>query len=122
MLLALPEDLLDEHARPRPGLDSRPARRRPRAADEEIRAVLHLLAGAERPVILAGAGVLRARTSTELIQFAELLHVPVIASWRRADVISNDHPLYLGMAGLGAAAIVRERLERPTRSSSSARA
>jgi len=33
-----------------------------------------------------------------------------VAAWRRADVISNDHPLYLGMAGLGAAGSVRERL------------
>ena len=37
-----------------------------RASEPEIRSVLNLLAGAERPVILAGAGVLRARTSTEL--------------------------------------------------------
>src|SRR5262249_4201800 len=43
--------------------------------------------------------------------FAELLHVPVIAGWRRADVISNDHPLYLGMAGMGAPPSVRARLE-----------
>ena len=76
----------------------RPATARP--TDEEIRAVIELLASAERPVILAGAGVLRARTSTELIRFAELLQVPIIAAWRRADVVSNDHPLYLGMAGL----------------------
>jgi acetolactate synthase-1/2/3 large subunit len=62
-------------------------------------------------VILAGAGILRARTSTELTRFAELLQVPVIAAWRRPDVISNDHPLYLGMAGLGAASTVRERLD-----------
>jgi acetolactate synthase-1/2/3 large subunit len=83
----------------------------PRASDEELRAVIELLASARRPVILAGAGILRARTSTELTRFAELLQVPVIASWRRPDVISNDHALYLGMAGLGAAASVRERLE-----------
>ena len=31
-----------------------------------------------------GAGVLRARTSTDLLRFAELLQVPVVASWRRA--------------------------------------
>ena len=74
-----------------------------RATEAEIRSVLNLLAGAERPVILAGAGVLRARTSTELVKFAELLHVPVMASWRHGDVISNDNPLYLGMAGLGCA-------------------
>lgn len=110
VLLALPEDLLDELA---PEVDGAPSPRAgtARATEDEIRSVLHLLAGAERPVILAGAGVLRARTSTELVKFAELLHVPVIASWRRGDVISNDHPLYLGMAGLGAPAVVRERLE-----------
>lgn len=109
VLLALPEDLLDEIA---PEVDGAlPARAgTARATDGEIRGVLNLLAGAQRPVILAGAGVLRARTSTELVKFAELLHVPVIASWRRGDVISNEHPLYLGMAGLGAPAAVRERL------------
>jgi acetolactate synthase-1/2/3 large subunit len=74
--------------------------------------VLHFLASAERPVILAGGGVLRARTSTDLVRLAELLRVPVIAGWRRADVIPNDHPLYLGMAGYGSPAVVRERLER----------
>ena len=37
------------------------------------------------------------------LRFAELLQVPIIAAWRRADVISNDNPLYLGMAGFGAA-------------------
>ena len=69
----------------------------PRAAPTRSwRAVIELLAAPERPVILAGGGVLRARTSTELLRFAELLQVPVIAAWRRADVISNDHPLYLG--------------------------
>jgi acetolactate synthase-1/2/3 large subunit len=45
-----------------------------------------------------------------LLRLAELLQVPVIAGWRRADVVSNDHPLYLGMAGLGAASTVRGRL------------
>ena len=65
---------------------------------------------AERPVILAGAGVLRARCSNDLVRLAELLHVPVIASWRRGDVIPNDHPLYLGMTGYGSPATVRERL------------
>jgi acetolactate synthase-1/2/3 large subunit len=110
VLLSLPEDLLDESMPEDARLDAgRPSL--PRASDEEIRAVIEMLASARRPVILAGAGILRARTSTELLRFAELLQVPIIASWRRADVISNDHPLYLGMAGLGAPATVRDRLE-----------
>jgi acetolactate synthase-1/2/3 large subunit len=110
VLLSLSEDLLDE---PLPDDARLELGRTPtaRPSDEEIRAVVELLASARRPVILAGAGVLRARTSTELTRFAELLQVPVIATWRRPDVVSNDHELYLGMAGLGAPASVRERLD-----------
>ena len=109
VLLSLAEDLLDQLAPTDARVESaRPGPARP--ADDDLRAVIELLASAERPVILAGGGILRARTSTELLRFAELLQVPVIAAWRRADVISNEHPLYLGMAGLGAAATVRERL------------
>ncbi len=108
--LALPEDLLDESMPDDARLEStRPPA--PKASDDGIRAVIELLASARRPVILAGAGILRARTSTELTRFAELLQVPVIAGWRRPDVISNDHPLYLGMAGMWAARTVRERLD-----------
>jgi acetolactate synthase I/II/III large subunit len=109
VLLSLPEDLLDE---PAPD-DARVVPDRTvadRPSDEDIRAVIELLASAERPVVLAGGGILRARTSTDLLRFADLLQVPVIAAWRRPDVISNDHPLYLGMAGLGAASSVRDRL------------
>ncbi|HKB28343.1 MAG TPA: thiamine pyrophosphate-binding protein, partial [Candidatus Limnocylindrales bacterium] len=109
-LLSIPEDLLDETMPEDARVDSgRTAS--PRPTDESIRSVIELLASAARPVILAGAGILRARTSTELTRFAELLQVPVIAAWRRPDVISNDHPLYLGMAGLGAPSTVRERLD-----------
>ena len=110
VLLSIPEDLLDE---PMPEADRLETPRPPtlRPTDDEIRSIIEFLASAERPVILAGGGVLRARTSTELIRFAELLQVPVIAAWRRADVVSNDHPLYLGMAGFGAPPTVRERLD-----------
>jgi acetolactate synthase-1/2/3 large subunit len=109
--LAVPEDVLDIELPAGTALDtSRPA---PARADpDDVHAILRLVAAAERPVILAGAGVLRARTSTDLVKLAELLRVPIVAGWRRADVISNDHPLYLGMAGYGSPSVVRERLER----------
>ncbi len=108
-LLAMPEDVLDL---PLPeGTRAPVVRPHPEApSPSDVRAVLHALAGAERPVILAGAGVLRARCSNDLVRLAELLHVPVVASWRRGDVIPNDHPLYLGMTGFGSPASVRERI------------
>jgi acetolactate synthase-1/2/3 large subunit len=109
VLLSLPEDLLDVIVPAEARVDGgRPPVQR--ASDDDVRAVIELLASARRPVILAGGGILRARTSTDLLRFAELLQVPVIAAWRRADVVSNDDPLYLGMAGLGAALTVHQRL------------
>jgi acetolactate synthase-1/2/3 large subunit len=110
-LISIPEDVLDETLAPGTPLEvARPPA--PRAEPDAVRAILQFLAAAERPVILAGGGVLRARTSSDLVKLIELLEVPVVASWRRGDVISNDHPLYLGMAGYGSPAVVRERLER----------
>lgn len=111
VLLSFPEDLFDEEVGPEIGVEiARPSLPRPDLS--EVRAVLQLLASAERPVIVAGGGVLHARTSSDLTKLAELLHVPVVAAWRRGDVFSNDNPLYLGMAGYGSPAAVRERLER----------
>jgi acetolactate synthase-1/2/3 large subunit len=109
VLLSFAEDLLDEQAPEDARIEtSRPSQTRP--SDEEIRWVIQLLASSERPVILAGGGVLRARSSTELLRFGDLLQVPIISGWRRPDVVSNDHPLYLGMAGMGAARTVSDRL------------
>ncbi len=108
VLLSLAEDLLDELVPDGSAAAPRTAPARP--SDDDVGAVLHLLADARRPVIFAGGGILRARTSNDLVRLAELLRVPVIAAWRRGDVISNDHPLYLGMTGYGSPSIVRDRL------------
>jgi acetolactate synthase-1/2/3 large subunit len=109
VLISLAEDLLDEPAPAEAKVDG--GRAGPaRPSDDDVRATIELLASARRPVILAGGGVLRARTSTDLLRFADLLQVPIVAGWRRGDVVSNDDPLFLGMAGLGAPSTVRERL------------
>jgi acetolactate synthase I/II/III large subunit len=111
VVLSLPEDLLDELV---PGAQAdavpfRPMRVEP--DDLAVRRVLQQLTAAQRPVILAGAGVLRSRGTADLVRLAELLEVPVIASWRRPDVFPNDHRLFLGMTGYAAADTVRPRLD-----------
>jgi acetolactate synthase-1/2/3 large subunit len=108
-LLAVPEDLLDM-AVPLPQSHPSHADHQPEPDPTLVRKVLRLLLAAERPLILAGAGVLRARSTDALVRFAETVQVPVVASWRRGDVFPNDNPLYLGMSGLGSPATVRERL------------
>ncbi|HSW41698.1 MAG TPA: thiamine pyrophosphate-dependent enzyme [Patescibacteria group bacterium] len=114
VLLSLPADLLEG---PPPSYAGRMATatvlgpsRSPEPDSIAVRRILHLLLDAERPVILAGAGVLRSRATADLVRLAEMLDVPVVAAWRRPDAFPNDHALYLGMSGYFAAPTVAPRL------------
>ena len=109
-LLSVPEDLLDLPAEG----GQVPGYRVDHPAEPDpalIRKVVHLLLDAQRPLIVAGAGVLRGRSTDALVRFAETVQVPVVASWRRGDVFPNDNALYLGMTGFGSPASVRTRME-----------
>lgn len=123
VLISLPEDLLDMRAAGGATDGSRSSAlaaatsgaasgaARTLAPDEgAVRAVLRLMTASRRGVILAGAGVMRANASRRVLRLAEALGVPVIAGWRRPDVVPHGHPLYLGMAGYSSAATVRTRL------------
>src|SRR3712207_7306809 len=59
----------------------------------------------------------RAGARDELEAFSHRWQLPVVASWRRPDVFPHDDPRYLGMAGLGAPASVRQRLLEADRKS-----
>jgi acetolactate synthase-1/2/3 large subunit len=115
VLLALPEDLLAEEVADSPAravaANTPGPARTPPPDPIHVRRILHLLLDAERPVILAGGGVLRSRATADLVRLAEFVDVPVIAAWRRPDVFPNDNPRYLGMSGYFAAPTVRRRLE-----------
>ena len=112
VLISIPEDVFDETTADTrfSGSTRPPERRAPEPPLPRVSAILRLLAAGRRPVILAGAGVLRSRGTRDLVRLAETLEVPVVAAWRRGDAFPNDHRLYLGMAGFGAPEVVRERL------------
>ncbi|WP_196604315.1 biosynthetic-type acetolactate synthase large subunit [Pectinatus haikarae] len=55
---------------------------------------------AERPVIIAGGGVVLGRAHKELIAFAEKYKLPVVSTLMGIGAFPNDHPLYMGFAGL----------------------
>jgi tartronate-semialdehyde synthase len=59
-----------------------------------------MLAAAERPIIIAGGGVIGADASELLVEFAELTGVPVIPTLMGWGSIPDDHPLMQGMAGI----------------------
>ncbi len=72
---------------------------RPFAADADLSAALGLLAGAERPVIVAGGGVRASRAGDALVALAERLAIPVATSLNGKDVIPGTHPLSVGVVG-----------------------
>jgi acetolactate synthase-1/2/3 large subunit len=114
VLLSIPEDLFDEVITATSGTAPAAAANHPDQHAEPdpalVRKVLHLLTDARRPVILAGAGILRARSTDALVRLAEQLEIPVVTSWRRPDAFPNENPLYLGMTGAGAPSSVLRRL------------
>jgi acetolactate synthase-1/2/3 large subunit len=58
------------------------------------------LAGAKRPLIVAGLDVVSDAGAQMLRQAAEQLGAPVITSYKAKGVLPEDHPLSLGGAGL----------------------
>lgn len=73
---------------------------KPQATREQISKALTMLNEADRPLIVAGGGVINADAARLLVQFAEITGVPVIPTLMGWGAISDDHPLMVGMAGL----------------------
>jgi acetolactate synthase I/II/III large subunit len=74
----------------------------PEPTDEAISHAADLIAGSERPIVLAGNGVLRRRAAAELRAFARGLHVPVAATFMGKGAIDDRSHLSLMAVGLQA--------------------
>jgi acetolactate synthase-1/2/3 large subunit len=73
---------------------------RPEVNAEAIAEAANLINTAERPMILAGHGVMLADAEKSLIAFAEKTDIPVAATLLGLSVMPSDHPLYVGMLGM----------------------
>src|SRR5947208_10432400 len=51
---------------------------KPKASRKQLEKALDMLTAAERPLIVAGGGIINAGASAQLVELAELLNVPVI--------------------------------------------
>ncbi|WP_342572442.1 thiamine pyrophosphate-binding protein [Paenibacillus sp. FSL R5-0749] len=63
--------------------------------------ILPLIQQSDRPLIIAGKGVNRARAHDELLHLAESFNIPVITTPGGKGAIAWDHPLYHGPCGVG---------------------
>lgn len=74
----------------------------PAPTDEAIAHAAGLLAASQRPIVLAGNGVLRRRAAPDLRAFARGLHVPVAATFMGKGAIDDRSHLSLMAVGLQA--------------------
>lgn len=73
---------------------------KPTATRVQVEKALALLDQAERPLLVAGGGIINADASDLLVEFAELTGIPVIPTLMGWGTIPDDHPLMVGMVGL----------------------
>jgi tartronate-semialdehyde synthase len=73
---------------------------KPTASRKQVEKALDMLMAAEKPLIVAGGGIINADASHLLVEFAELTGVPVIPTLMGWGAIPDDHPLMAGMCGL----------------------
>lgn len=73
---------------------------KPQASRPQVEKALSMLLEAERPIIVAGGGVINANASALLTEFAQTVQIPVIPTLMGWGCIPDDHPLMVGMAGL----------------------
>jgi acetolactate synthase-1/2/3 large subunit len=67
---------------------------------KQIKDASRLMGEAERPVIYAGGGILKARAADALRELAELTDVHVVTTLMARGAFPDDHPLALGMPGM----------------------
>ncbi|RKZ91364.1 MAG: acetolactate synthase large subunit [Gammaproteobacteria bacterium] len=72
----------------------------PEPAAEQVKRAAELISNAENPIILAGNGVVRAKASKALADFAQQLGIPVANTFMAKGVIPFRHPMALGSVGL----------------------
>ena len=66
----------------------------------EVNKAVELLLKAERPIIMAGGGVILSGAFSELQALAELLMIPVVTTFKGKGAFPENHPLAMGPIGM----------------------
>jgi len=80
--------------------------------DGDYRDATALINGAERPLILAGHGVMQSGAERELLAFAERAHIPIAVTLLGIGGVPASHPLNLGMMGMHGEAWVNHAIQQ----------
>ncbi|MDF6017977.1 glyoxylate carboligase [Streptomyces sp. JH34] len=73
---------------------------KPAASRKQIERAVEMLNASERPLLVAGGGIINADACELLVEFAELTGVPVVPTLMGWGILPDDHELNAGMVGL----------------------
>jgi acetolactate synthase-1/2/3 large subunit len=100
--LELPEDVAEEQigdaSQLQPLFVQAPVMPEPSPA--QVARAVRTISGAQRPVILAGNGVIRSRAHEAVRQFARRVHIPVLHTFMAKGTLPDSEPLSLYTIGL----------------------
>ncbi|WP_336032119.1 acetolactate synthase large subunit [Geodermatophilus sp. FMUSA9-8] len=102
VLVDIPKDVLQartDFAWP-PRLDLPGYKPTTRPHGKQVREAAALIAGARRPVLYVGGGVLKASATAELAELAELTGAPVVTTLMARGAFPDSSPQHLGMPGM----------------------
>src|SRR5690242_13337420 len=112
VLIDVPKDVQNQKIEFRPTRSSQDPRARVRGQrgvltpgaspglEDGIRKAARLIAGAERPLIMVGHGVILAQAYDDVRALAEKTGIPVITTLLGISAFPDGHPLHLGMPGM----------------------
>ena len=66
----------------------------------QIKKAIKLIKDSKKPLIIAGAGILKSKASKELFEFVEKINAPVSTTLLGLGAFPEDHELSLGMLGM----------------------
>jgi acetolactate synthase I/II/III large subunit len=108
VVIALPEDMLREHATADDAEAYKTVQASPGAA--EMARLREMLAASRRPLMLLGGTTWTAQAVGDIAAFAEANRLATASTFRRQDRIDNLHPCYVGDLGIGASPTLAERV------------
>jgi acetolactate synthase I/II/III large subunit len=79
--------------------------------DGDYREAIELINAAERPLILAGHGVMLSGAEREIVELAERAHIPIAVTLLGIGGVAASHPLNLGMMGMHGEAWVNHAIQ-----------
>jgi acetolactate synthase-1/2/3 large subunit len=110
VVISLPEDMLTEDAGPRvpSAVQAAPAG----LAEAALHAIHARLEKSERPLMILGGTGWSDDALQRLADWAKQIDLPIALSWRRKDLLNNDHPCYVGDLSIRPSPGLNERIKQ----------